>query len=306
MATAIQVCRQKLGQAAVGFRQIIVPVRFARAVTGPTVWDAPDPDDRGFALGSDGIWRVAGVRGAVTGIPVGKTVRLKVVREDIDATAPIFVTSDQERLVVTPTAALGADGVFRARVTGPILVGAKIQARLGAANGPILGEVLVNVMDLAGVPICAHLVTLNGTAVNGPDGTPVPAATSRDEANVRALITEVNGIYQPTGVYFNIASCRAYTYSLTTSLGAIAGGCQGCLAILENGDWNIQGRELVSKDRAGRQVNVYFVRHIYKGVINSVPGRSRTSRSASGRWRAGRGRGRWFRRRSAAKRRLRS
>jgi len=33
-------------------RQIIVPLRFGRAVMGDPVVDAPDVDDRGFAMGN--------------------------------------------------------------------------------------------------------------------------------------------------------------------------------------------------------------------------------------------------------------
>jgi hypothetical protein len=284
MPTSVQVCRQKLGQSAVGFRQIIAPVRFARAVSGAPVWDAPDPDDRGFALGSDGMWRVTGVRGAVAGVPVSKTVRLKVLREDIDASAPIFVTSDQERAVVTPTTALPADGVFRVRVTGPLLVGAKISARLGAANGPVLGEMLIHTMSLASVPLCCHLVTLNGTTVNDTAGAVVPAATGRTQATVQELVRQVNGIWQPAGIYFNVVEWKNTVRTLTQTHGNIAGGYQGCIGTDNSSSWHIQATGLGQAARRAHAINVYFVRGTYNadtGAYNETRGIGTTVMAAT-------------------------
>src|SRR5258705_5175680 len=73
-------------------KQIIVPVRFDRAVRGAPVLDAPDVDDRGFVLKTPDGLNKTDARGAMFGITVGDTVRVKVVREDLDATAPLFVT----------------------------------------------------------------------------------------------------------------------------------------------------------------------------------------------------------------------
>lgn len=278
MPIQVKVFRQRLGQPAPQFRQVITPVRFARAVTGPSVRDAPDPDDRGFALGSDGLWRNApsapGARGPVVGVPVGETVRLKVVREDIDASAPLFVTSTQERVVVTPTTALGADGVFRVRVTGPIIVGAALQARLGALDGPVLGEMLVHVMGWANVPLCCHLVTLNGTVLN-EGGAPVPAATSRTRADVEALVREVNGIWQPMGIRFSVVEWKNTVRTLTATHGNIAGAYQGVIGVDGSNQWHVQASELGRVARRARAVNVYFVRGTYDadtGAFNNVRG----------------------------------
>ena len=261
MAIRVRVFRQRLGQPAAAFRQIIVPIRFARAARGAPVRNAPDPDDRGFALGSDGMWRTD-ARGAVVGIPVGETVRLKVVREDIDSSAPIFVTSSQPRVQVTPTTALAADGVFQAHVTGPILVGAKIQARLGAATGPILGEMIVNVMGWTSVPVCCHLVTLNGTVLNDRSG-PLPAATGRTRATVGTLFEVVNAIWLPMGIRFNIVEWKNTVRTLTSTHGTITGGYQGHVGVDNSNQWYIQASELGRVNRRARAINVYFVRGTY-------------------------------------------
>ncbi len=55
-------------------RQIICPIRFTRAATGPPVIDAPEVDDRGFAMGNRaGTWGQSRARGAMVGITEGDT-----------------------------------------------------------------------------------------------------------------------------------------------------------------------------------------------------------------------------------------
>src|SRR4029453_14107754 len=116
---------------------IIVPIRFARAVTGPPVIDAPDVDDRGFAMGKrPGAWVSTNARGAMVTMTEGDTVRIKVVREDIDGTAPLFVTSS-DTSIVTVSAQIGPDDVFSITgVVDAIRRDVKIQVRLGSAAAP--------------------------------------------------------------------------------------------------------------------------------------------------------------------------
>lgn len=274
MSIRIKVYRQRLGQDSACFRQIIVPIRFARAVNGRPVRDAPDLDDRGFTLGSEGLWRLMGVRGPVVGVPVGETIRLKVIREDIDATVPIFVTSSQDRVAVTPSTALGADGIFQVRVTGPIISGAKIEARLGAADGPILGEMIVHVMGWANVPVCGHLVKLNGKVMND-GGNPVPATTARTQSDVRTLFDSVNAIWLPAGMRFNIVEWKNTECRLTARHGNITGPYQGLIGIDNSDQWYIQASELMQVDRRAHAVNTYFVRGTYNadnGTFNETRG----------------------------------
>ncbi len=274
MPIQVKVFRQRLGQSSADYRQIIVPIRFARAVTGAPVRNAPALDDRGFALGSDGSWRIAGVRGPVVGVPVGETVQIKVVREEIDATAPIFVTSSQERVVVTPTTALGADGIFQVRVTGPLLGGAKIEARLGTADGPVLGEMIVHVMGWAEVPVCCHLVKLNGTVMND-GGSPVPPTTARTRDTVRTLFETVNAIWLPMGIRFNIVEWKNTEVRLTATHGNITGPYQGLVGVDNSNQWAIQALELLRVNRRAHAVNVYFVRATYNaddGTFNITLG----------------------------------
>jgi hypothetical protein len=272
MPVQVNVFRTKLRQSAAAFRQIIVPLRFGRAVSGAPVGDAPDPDDRGFDLGSEGSWRTD-IRGAVVGIPVGETARLKVFRNDIDAGAPIFITSTQERAVVTPTTAVPATGIFQVRVTGPILTSAKIQARLGAANGPVFGEMIVHTMSYTDVPVCCHFVTLNGTVLNiGTPPAAIPARTARHQGDVQPMFTNgVNAIWRPFGIRFNVVEWKETTCALTATGGSITDHYQGHVAVNNNtSNWYIQASELCTQSRRGHAVNVYFIRGTYNVDSNQL------------------------------------
>ena len=65
--------------------RIVVPLRFARAVSGQAVADAPDVDDRGYHMGTrPSAWGTTTIRGSMFGVMVGNTARVKLVREDIE------------------------------------------------------------------------------------------------------------------------------------------------------------------------------------------------------------------------------
>jgi len=181
-------------------KQIIVPIRFTRAVTGATVADAPDVDDRGFDMGTDssgastrpGTWGSTNARGAMTSMTAGDTVKFKVSREDIDDDAKLFITSSDTDVVVTsPSGALGADGVFSIKgLVDVISVPVKIQVHLGAADGPVLGEMEPHIFQLRQLRAVAHLVTINGA---------VTARTTNDNTLVQ-LFSDVNLIWRACGI----------------------------------------------------------------------------------------------------------
>jgi hypothetical protein len=180
-------------------RQIIVPVRFGRAVTGPPVVDAPDLDDRGFSMGvRPSKWGSTDARGAMVSITSGDTVRLKVIREDLDSPAPLivpplFVTSTDTTVITVQGSAgpLAADGIFSIRaVVDEQSEPVKIQVRLGSAEGPVLGEMEPHVFQLRQIRVRAHLVTIN----NSP--------TARTAASLVALFQSVNVIWRAAGIEF--------------------------------------------------------------------------------------------------------
>jgi hypothetical protein len=175
-------------------KQIIVPLRFGRAVTGATVVDAPDVDDRGFAMGNrPGTWGSTTARGAMVGITAGDTVRIQVRREDIDGQAKLFVTSSDPNIVavVSPTGALAVDGIFSIKgLVDVISKPVKIQVHMNSATGPVLAEMEPHIFQLRQLRVVAHMVTINGTP---------PARTV---ASLTQLFNDVNEIWRAAGIEF--------------------------------------------------------------------------------------------------------
>jgi hypothetical protein len=191
-------------------KQIIVPIRFTRAVTGAPVADAPDVDDRGFDPGTrPGTWGHAVYRGAMVGITQGDTVRVKVLREDIEDGAPLFVTSTAPNIasVEDPPGGgpLGGDGIFKIKgVVDVVSTPVKIQVRLGGAAGPVLGELEPHIFQLKTLRVRFHLVTINGVA------------TTRTAASLVPVMEEINRIWRPVGI--------EYEYDQTLTLNEAVNG----------------------------------------------------------------------------------
>ncbi len=209
-------------------RQIVVPIRFARAVSGDTQVDAPDVDDRGFAMGArPGTWGTSDARGAMVSIQEGDTISVKVLREDIDASAPLFVTSTNPAMAaVAGASALGADDVFRLEgVKDSKNVTVKIQVHLGSPEGPVLGELEPHIFQLRQLRVRAHLVSINPPAT-GPDAVSTTAHTA---ASLVPVFEGVNRIWRAAGLEFlyNEAETRSGSISgfqnqgqMTTDLSA--------------------------------------------------------------------------------------
>lgn len=187
-------------------RQIVVPVRFARAVSGGPVRDAPDVDDRGFAMGTrPGTWGRSDTRGAMVSVTEGDTIRVKVVREDLDGTAPLFMSSTNPSVAdIAGGATLPPDDVFSLiGVLDTKNAAVKIQVHLGAVGGPVLGELEPHIFQLRQVRVRAHLVTING------------AATARTAAGLVPLFDAVNVIWRAAGIEFLYDPAQTRTGSIT-------------------------------------------------------------------------------------------
>lgn len=238
-------------------RQIICPVRFTRAVTGAPQADAPEVDDRGFAMGArQGTWGNSPARGAMVSIATGDTVRVRLLREDIDATAPIFMTSTDTAVVevVEPVGGgpLPADGVFKIRgvadfANRPV----SVQARLGDAHGPVIGELEPHVFNLRVLRVVAHLVSINGVS------------TARTAATLTTLFDEANAIWRPAGIRFLYGQTQTRTTpvngfsvagQMTTTMNA---GTPGHVPGANN--WN-EFSTIINTNVRANYINVYFVR----------------------------------------------
>src|SRR5436190_4113281 len=188
--------------------QIIVPVRFDRAVRGAPALDAPDVDDRGFVLKTPDGLNKTNARGEMFGLTVGDTVRVKVVREDLDATAPLFVTvapssNPQVRIAAPPGGGpLPSDGIFTIEALADNTTPQKIHVRLGSTTGPIVGEADPHTFSLLTLNITPHIWKIHsatGTPGAGPEPTVNGAAI-----NLTTLFNIAKSVWRPMGISFNI------------------------------------------------------------------------------------------------------
>src|SRR5579864_5934440 len=148
--------------------QIIVPVRIERAVSpSAPLLDAPDPDDRGWVNDrAAGLNVNANVRGALFGVTVGDTVRLRVTREDIDPGVPLFVTASGGQINIDKGSRgpLPADGIFKVRAAVDSASPTTIQVRLGLATGPVICEADAHVFSPKTLNITPHICTVHSAA----------------------------------------------------------------------------------------------------------------------------------------------
>jgi hypothetical protein len=234
-------------------RQVITPIRFARAVTGAPQADAPDPDDRGFDMG-DAVrgWGSSGVRGAMVGILLDTTVRLRVLREDVEDSAELFVTSSEPSLleVVSPTSgtALGNDGIFSVRgVAATTSDAPSIQVHYGAVDGPVIGEMEAQVFPVRTIRVCCHIVSINGT---GP---------TRTAASITTLMEGVNRIWQPCGIQFRYREAEILNETVTgyATAGTVTTNLND--PVPANREWD-EFSELLQENPVSWGINIYFVR----------------------------------------------
>jgi len=193
---AIQVKAFKKTKEAKIHSQIIVPIRFMRACTGPPQKDCPDVDARGFEMGTrPGTWGATDTRGAMVSVTEGDIIKLKVSREDIDESAPLYITSTDEKYaqVISPNKndPLAPDGIFEIKglkdsKNKPV----KIQVHLGAPDGPVIGELEPHIFQLRKLRVKVHLVSINGVSTN------------RTAASMVKMFEDVNKIWRPCGIEF--------------------------------------------------------------------------------------------------------
>jgi len=185
-------------------QQAIVPIRFVRAVKGVApVRNAPDIDDRAFHMGTrGGSWGKSSARGAMVGITVGDTVRIKVLREDIENSAKLFVSSTDTSVaeVTAPASgtALPASGEFSIKgIADKKNAPVAVQVHYGKQDGPVIGEMEPHIFHLIRIRIAMHLVSIYGTDTNRWAG-----STATTKPKMVSLITKVNDIWRPAGIEF--------------------------------------------------------------------------------------------------------
>jgi hypothetical protein len=200
--------------------QIIVPARFTRAITGFSVREAPEVDDRGFTMGTrPGTWGASDTRGPMVGLMLNFKVKVQVVREDIDDTAPLFIKSSNASIVAVRAPAGGgplpADGIFQIEGLQDLRnAPVKIQVCLGSVDGPVLGELEPHIFTKMRIPITPHLVRIDSATATGT--APVQP--------VARIVERMRSIWWPCGIEITFDPATTPVINDTITL-AVADQC---------------------------------------------------------------------------------
>lgn len=253
--------------------QVIVHLRFARAVSGAPQLDAPDIDHRAWNNPHFSVWTDVGVRGGLLGMLQGQTVRVKLVREHLDYSAPIHVTvrvpsGGTQQVSVTAPAAdkpVEAAGIFQVKgtaVTPSSGAGNILEARLGAKDGPILCECEVRVFSPGRVFVTPHVCTVHTTS-----GAPHTHANgTAPSINVPAVFSLAQAIWRPAGVELVVDAAvnhDIYSAPLVDSI-YFWGNAAGEIG------WLVAQPGLYVSTAPGR-LNAYFIRYSEERMIGTPP-----------------------------------
>ncbi len=190
--------------------RIVVPLRFRRWNHGqlPHI-DSPEIDDRGYKMGTrPSSWGSTDVRGPTFGVVKGDSVRVAVVAEDIDESAPLYASSSSPSILkvnATNGGPLPSSGELW--VTGMAQGTAALRIHLGSASGPILAEADVRVHRLLRVTLTPHIVRIDSTTTTGVN----PAMPIDD------MVRRLRAIWRPCGIDFRIAPTVADSVRLPSN-----------------------------------------------------------------------------------------
>jgi hypothetical protein len=239
--------------------QIIVPVRVDRAVRGAPQLDAPDVDDRGWVNNRAAGLNVDDARGSLFGTTVGDVIRLKVVREDLDAGVPLFVSVTGNQVAIAQPAGGGplpADGIFSVRSVSDTTTGSKILVHLGVAGGPVICEADAHVFTPNTLFITPHVCTIhsaNAAAVAAGGGggqAPTVNGNALDDAQMTAIFdTIVSPIWRPAGVVFTVGTVQPEVFTGTDGFTRDNVALQGTTQI----------QTVMARNRQAGTCNIYFL-----------------------------------------------
>ncbi|MBX3244445.1 MAG: hypothetical protein KF685_08320 [Acidobacteria bacterium] len=255
MAFDIQVTNPQLHASVIPHR--IVPVRFARAVSGFADKDAPDIDDRGFIIPQS----FCNALGPVVGITQNKTVRVRVIRDRLEPTTQIFASVEDTAIAAlehpSPGTAISSSDVGERKGDCIYLTGTasgssaqetKVKIHFGAADGPVIAEMAVRVYPELVIRVQAHAVTINGVA---------PTTTL---ANVQSMFRRINRIYASAGVRYSLAnnlaaeSVNGFTTPGTVTLTNVAD------------QRNTELQTVMRLNPVANKLNAYFFAHYFDTV----------------------------------------
>jgi len=222
----------------------VVLVRFQRATTGDPDAAKPDIDDRGWS----------GQFGPIMGIAKGSNATVRLRRERIAPTAPLFaVPSDNTALLCAgqPNYALPPTqdvDLVLSGITGGNPKVTTLDIRHGSATGPIIHKLTVWIFNPLTVKITPHMVTIKDAANPG-----IASAV-----NIANIIDRVKAIWKPCGVDFNVQATKNDTHTF-----ANAGVLQASTMNAAGTEvWGAEIGTLLSSNYVASTINAYFVNQI--------------------------------------------
>ena len=216
--------------------QRLMLVRFVRAISGNPDPANPDIDDRGYT-GTD--------HGPIVGVLEGQDIAVRLLRQNIETTARLFVTSSDINVVTIadpvggllpndPNMLIALHGV-----AGENPRTAKVQVRYDSATGTILHELSVWVFSPLELDITPHLVTI---AKSGGGTAPIGSI-----ANASAIMNLVSAIWAPMGITFSVGAVQNENVTFANA-GEVAWG---------------EINTLLTTNHIPNTINVYFVHQIH-------------------------------------------
>jgi hypothetical protein len=198
----------------------LVPVRFERAKSGNPDESLPEIDDRGHNFkvpAVDGAAESKEIRGPVIGLRKRQRIKLRLIRECIDLSAPLYLTSSDEQTVklVNPAAgkkmASGQKTVVEFEggdFAGAAPQNARIQVRFGSKDGPILYELTAYVFTPLPVFLQPHIVTVHNSAGSGGTAPPI---------DLQKVMEQVKSLWAPCGIQFAVQNTLSWSVNLPTA-----------------------------------------------------------------------------------------
>jgi hypothetical protein len=196
----------------------ISPLRFERATTGSPDITCPDIDNRGHTASVpavNGLAASAVLRGAVFGMLKNQTIKIKMIRDNIDNNAVLYLTSSDTDVFTVKSPISGAPCPNGAECdielvgggfTGTTPKSAEVEVRFGEVDGPIIHKLSVYVFNRLLISIQPHLVTINNsTGAGGVEPT----------MDISSALDQVKALWACCGIEFTIRPTISFDIKLS-------------------------------------------------------------------------------------------
>ncbi len=233
--------------------RIVVPLRLTRAATGVPIDAAPEIDDRGWIQVRPSNFGTTDARGPQFGMSVGATVRIRLIREDIDGGAPLFATvsaGSNPQFEIVGSAAVPITGEISIRAIRDTTATQKIEIRVGAVDGPVIFEIEPHVFTPRTLNITPHICTIHSAASPGP-GTGVAPTVGGAALDTARIFRIAQSVWRPAGVTFNVAADANETYF---------GFARDDMPRWLNPPGPGSENSVVNQNRTAGRLNIYFTR----------------------------------------------